>query len=107
MAREAESEFHLLAKRMYDAKMACWDRAEARKNKPSALGQIEKLYKVMLQLEKARSKRLAVMCCVASAQSEQLNAHVEAQAIEIWRLNRHVPVEKRSKLLRLTVDVQY
>ena len=81
-------------------------RLSLRKKKPSAVGQIEKLYKAQLLLEKARSKRLAVLCCVAKAQSEQLNTHVDVQAIEIWRLNRNVPVEKRSKLPRLTVDVK-
>ena len=105
MARQAESDFKI-AQRLHDARMACWDRAEARKKKPSAVGQIQKLYKAQLELEKARSKRLAVMCCAAKAQSEQLNMHVDVQAIEIWRLNRHVPAEKRSKLPRLTVKVQ-
>ena len=71
-ARQAEADFHL-AQRLHDAKLERWDRAEARKNKPSPHVQIEKLYKTMLELEKARSKRLAVLCCAADARSDQLN----------------------------------
>ena len=87
MARQAESDFNL-AQRLYDARMACWDRAEARKKKPSAVGQIEKLYKAQLELEKARSKRLAVMCCAAKAQSEQLNSHEACGCMSMWTCKR-------------------
>ena len=71
--------------------MERWARAEDRKNPPSAHKQIEKYYKNKLELEKARARRLAVMCCPFRGQSDQLNCHVEVQAIEISRLNALAP----------------
>lgn len=106
IAKQAESDY-LLAHRLHKAKMERWDRAEDRKPPPSAYKQIEKYYKNMLELERARAKRLAVLCCAARAQSDQLNCHVEVQAIEIARLNGLVPTDKKSKLRRLTVSVQH
>ena len=76
--------------RLYEAKMKRWEAAERRKVRPSAISQLEKLYKSEIQLLKARLKAMAAQLCAEEAESSAHACHVNVKTLEINRMRREV-----------------
>ena len=80
----------LCAERLYQAKMKRWDAAERRKERPSAILQLEKLYKSKIQLMEARMATMAAQLVMEEADGAAFACHLNVKTLEINRLRREV-----------------
>ena len=92
---EQKSKF-LCAERLYQAKMKRWDAAERRKERPSAILQLERLYKSKIQLMEAQMATMAAQLVMEEADGAAFACHINVKTLEINRLRREVRRYKKN-----------
>ena len=81
----------LCAEHLYQAKMKRWDAAERRKERPSAILQLEKLYKSQIQVMEARMATMAAQLVMEEADGAAFAcASLNVKSLDINRLRREV-----------------
>ena len=92
---EAESE-HRMRARLRAAKMKRWDAAERRKEKPSAVLQLERAYKMQIDAIEAAAKVTAARCELEAADGAAFACELNVKTLEINRLRRELRMYRKN-----------